>query len=259
MLSSSSSSSSSRSSSHPSRSRRVIVGLLLLTAVACGGGVATIDGTSSSGGSSSSSSGGSSGTSGTTSPTGTSTTIPTTTSTTTSGRVPKLHRAVAKACDGVRPNNEPVGIPDAGPATPNGYVSCYHNAECTAGKNGRCIGNGHDGWYCTYDACQSDDECGGKSGGTICECEGGFRSDYNTCVPSNCHVDKDCGGNGYCSPTLGSCGHYSKTAGYYCHTPQDECIDDEDCTGQGQFGAKPYCRYEETVGHWKCSTQECAG
>lgn len=153
-----------------------------------------------------------------------------------------------------------MGVPDAGPANPNGYVSCYHNAECTAGKNGRCIGNGHDGWYCTYDACQSDDDCGGKSGGTVCECEGGFRSDYNTCVPSNCHVDKDCGGgNGYCSPTLGTCGHYAKTAGYYCHTSQDECVDDEDCAGQGQLGEKPYCRYEETVGHWKCSTQECAG
>lgn len=81
---------------------------------------------------------------------------------------------------------------------------------------------------------------------------------------NGCHVDADCKsvaglGGGYCSPTLGSCGHYSKAVGYYCHTAEDECIDDEDCKIDGQLGARPYCKFEQSIGHWKCSNQECAG
>jgi hypothetical protein len=111
--------------------------------------------------------------------------------------------------------------------------------------------------------CRTDEACGA---GKACECEGGFRSDNNVCVEAGCRVDSDCapvnaacGAAGHCSPSLGSCGHYTKTVGYYCHTPKDECIDDADCSGQGSFGGKPYCKFEPSVGHWKCSTQECAG
>jgi hypothetical protein len=236
--------------------RKQVVGLMLLgIVVACGGSVTTIDGDNqnSTSGSSSSSSGS------TGSPTSTATTTPTTTSTVIGSRVPKQHRAVATACDNVRSNGGPFGAPDGG-APP---TSCSSHAQCTQGKNGRCVGNGHDGWYCTYDICFADSDCGGGSG--VCNCEGGFRSDHNVCLSTNgCHVDADCKtvsrlGGGYCSPTLGSCGHYDKAVGYHCHTAEDECIDDEDCKGDGQFGARPYCKFDQTIGHWKCSNQECAG
>ena len=200
----------------------------------------------------------------TTAPTGTTTTTPTATTTSTTEtpstcNAPENHRAAPKACDGTRPL-EPVSLP---PGSTHPHVKCTTHEECTAGKNGRCLGNNHDGWQCTYDACETDADCSG--GAKLCECEGGFRSDHNVCLTAECHVDADCAptsaacGTGFCSPSLGSCGHYTKAVGYFCHTAKDECTNDSDCEGRGQFGQKPYCKFEPSVGFWKCSTQECAG
>lgn len=165
-------------------------------------------------------------------------------------RVPKSHRPVAVRCDSVRPSIDP-NVPDSGAG------NCNEHADCTAGVNGRCDGNSHDGWNCTYDECTTDDDCGAGAG--ICSCEGAFRADANRCLSTNgCRVDSDCGGGaGFCSPTLGGCGHFDKTVGYFCHTPQDECVDDADCGGPGAPGS--YCAYDKTVARWKCSSAECAG
>ncbi len=166
-----------------------------------------------------------------------------------STRVPVGHRATATACDPVRPSSDP-NVPDAsGPP-----VACHAHADCTAGRNGRCTGNGHDGWRCTYDECANDTEC---SGGKVCGCDLGFRSGADVCLTANCRVDGDCGTNGYCSPSLGSCGDYSGVVAYYCHTATDECIDDADCTAT--TGGRGYCAFESSVGHWKCSFSHCAG
>ncbi|HKU40744.1 MAG TPA: hypothetical protein VJR89_21435, partial [Polyangiales bacterium] len=54
--------------------------------------------------------------------------------------------------------------------------------------------------------------------------------DNNRCLAGNCRVDADCGQSGYCSPSFGSCGSLDGVVAYYCHTCQDECIDDEDCS-----------------------------
>jgi len=157
-------------------------------------------------------------------------------------RIPKNHRAVATTCDDVRATIDP----NVGTGPP---ASCKAHEECTEGVNGRCSGNSHDGWQCTYDLCKDDAGCGTG----VCACEGGFRSDNNICLKSSCRVDADCGTNGFCSPSLGDCGHYVSFVTYACHTPKDECVDDEDCKDGG------YCAFEETVGHWKCSTSECLG
>jgi hypothetical protein len=140
---------------------------------------------------------------------------------------------------------------------------CHSDAECTEGENGRCGGNGHDGYRCTYDNCFADSDCSGAASGEarVCGCEGGFRSENNVCLVGNCQLDADCGQGGYCSPSLGNCGNYAKTVGYFCHTPDDECIDDADCDalpGAGTFGA-PYCAFMPTIGHWKCSNTHCVG
>ncbi len=182
--------------------------------------------------------------------------IPDSATPTDAGRAPKLHRATATACSETRATRPDPETPEAGGGPP---VDCRTHAECTSGRNGRCDGNGHDGWRCTYDVCTSDAQCGGAFG--VCACNGGFRSDNHVCLTtSNCRVDRDCGGGaGYCSPSLGSCGHYTPFVGYFCHTPADTCVDDEDCTGQGQFGQKPYCAFDPKLGHFACSTQECAG
>jgi hypothetical protein len=169
-------------------------------------------------------------------------------------REPEKHRASATACDHTRATNDP-GAPADGDAN---YVRCHSHADCTEGDNGRCSGNGHDGWQCTYDNCFADSDCSSAASGEpqLCQCEGGFRSDNNVCLPGDCRVDADCGEAGYCSPSLGPCGNYTKVAAYYCHTPDDECTDDSDC---GASGASAYCAFAPTVGRWRCSTVHCVG
>ena len=166
------------------------------------------------------------------------------------GRVPERHRATATQCDGERPYLDP-GVPPDGEGPP---VSCRTHEECTDGTNGRCGGNGHDGWYCTYDQCTTDSECDGK----VCECEGGFRSDADVCLrEGNCLVDADCGVGGYCSPSFGDCGSYMGVVAYFCHTAADECVDDVDCGDEDSWG--PYCAYNRVSGRWTCSESHCAG
>ena len=164
--------------------------------------------------------------------------------------VPLTHRAAAATCDNVRSDVAP-NVPADAP-----QASCTSHDNCTAGDNGRCVGNSHDGWYCTYDECFEDADCAGF----VCECGGGFRADNNVCLrEGNCLTDSDCGPGATCSPTLGDCGNYSGVVGYYCHTAADECVDDRDCVPAGVDGGGGYCAYNKVAGKWMCSTQQCAG
>lgn len=170
-----------------------------------------------------------------------------------SARTPRVHRASGSACPADRPasNCAVTGGPP---------VSCTADTECTSGTNGRCVGNAHDGCRCSYDTCQRDSDC--TSGGPCgCRLSGRGSAGANVCLGGNCATDSQCGPCGFCSPTLGDCGDYTGTIGYYCHTPQDECVDDEDCSAldAGFLGQRPYCRYQPTVGRWTCSNQQCAG
>lgn len=162
---------------------------------------------------------------------------------------PAAHRSAATECDHER---RPGTSPEPGGGPP---ATCTTDADCTDGINGRCNGNGHDGWNCTYDRCFADDEC---SGGGVCECEGGFRSDANVCLPGDCRTDADCA-TGFCSPTLGSCGDYTGTVGWFCHTCEDECVDDSDCAGDGGIFGAPYCAFDPALGHWACANSHCVG
>lgn len=166
-------------------------------------------------------------------------------------RTPKVHRAAAVPCDGARATTDP-NIP-AGPTV---VASCAQHDDCTEGRNGRCTGNYHDGWRCTYDACTVDADCGGIG---VCACEGGPQTDNDVCLVATCRVDADCG-ESFCSPSLGECGAGAKYVTFACHTPEDECIDDEDCVPDPSSpGSVPSCKFEQSVGHWKCSSQACIG
>lgn len=164
------------------------------------------------------------------------------------GRTPTVHRASADACSTAK---APDTSSDAGIAG-----ACHSNADCTMGRNGRCVTGGRVPNQCVYDACYSDSECASSDGTGVCACGGGFGGN-NVCLTSGCRVDGDCGAGGFCSPTLGSCGHVETAQAYYCHTAQDECVDDQDCATDA--APRGYCAYEKTIGHWKCSTSECAG
>jgi hypothetical protein len=77
----------------------------------------------------------------------------------------------------------------------------------------------------------------------------------SVCLPANCRVDADCGPGGYCSAELGGCGTHVGYVGYYCHTPQDECQTDADCTIPGLF-----CVFDMTGKmRWVCGPLDCTG
>lgn len=154
---------------------------------------------------------------------------------------PDPTRPVAVQCSACRP---------PGPGGGSGGT-CVTDADCAdaaMGSNGRCT-FGRIGAFCDYDTCFGDTDC---SVDEICLCDGGTGGG-NVCVSAECHVDADCGPAFGCSPTLGSCGHYTGFVAYRCHRAGDACTTDADCTAPG------YCAFDETAGHWACSTSECAG
>jgi hypothetical protein len=160
---------------------------------------------------------------------------------------PAKHRAAGEVCD----HQRPPGDECAG--------DCYEGAECTddadcgAGENGRCE-SFRGSRQCTVDECFSDGDC---APGTLCGCESAFWSDANTCMPGNCRTDADCGSRGFCSPSFGDCGAYSGVVGYYCHTAQDECTNDEDCIDPSAGAG--YCMYGPVAGRWVCGYGQCVG
>jgi hypothetical protein len=164
------------------------------------------------------------------------------------------HRPVAVSCDHVRPSEVPDGgfgfnIPDGGAAT--GY--CNTDVDCEeadAGTDGRCtMLPSVPVPLCSYDACFSDSDCGDAG---VCACRDPNKGAANTCVPSNCRVDADCGPGVLCSPTLGGCNSFTGVDGYYCHTPNDQCSAPADCfTGS--------CVYDLATARWVCGTLDCAG
>jgi hypothetical protein len=112
---------------------------------------------------------------------------------------------------------------------------------------------------CDYNQCTTDTDCGGST--PVCSCQGqthGYAGSSvgSVCIPGNCNTDADCGAGGFCSPTVSpECGAFYGTQGWYCHTCQDTCINDGDCTQQGTG----YCAYDPAVGHWACGYGICAG
>ena len=178
-------------------------------------------------------------------------------------RVPAKHRAVAEACDHERAPSPPVPPKDA-----TTWYSCQSDADCTEGSNGRCTQGSvridpyiRKSSVCTYDVCFTDDDCSmGAMTRRHCECGGDAG---NKCTGGGCQTDADCPGS-YCSPTFGSCGNLSGVESYQCHTAADECVDDADCVNAGpsSLGQSPYCAFAPAeapaVGHWKCSSRQCA-
>jgi hypothetical protein len=149
-------------------------------------------------------------------------------------------RPVAIQCSPCRPPGEGGG---------SGGGLCATDADCVDGDNGRCS-FGRGGPTCDYDTCFKDEDCGADK---VCLCDGASSGTGggNTCISANCRVDADCGAF-TCSPTLGSCGHYTNFVAYRCHTATDSCATDADC-GVG------YCAFDEVAGNWACSSSECAG
>ena len=192
-------------------------------------------------------------------------------------RIPLLHRPAGSTC----PSERAPGPLQCDCEGSDGGCSCRigecgQDSDCSAGTNGRCLELGPAVYaYCVYDTCFSDSDCPSNQ---PCNCRASA-SDYtaNTCLTgSNCRVDSDCGPSGYCSPSqvgvlcqcscnpvvsdggcyehapdgtwtqvpcsCGDCGH-----GYFCHTPQDTCLNDSDCANGDT------CNYDGLSNTWTCS------
>lgn len=168
------------------------------------------------------------------------------------GHAPDAHRATATPCPSERPPTV-CAHAEAGTPPPNGG-ECNVDSDCTAGRNGRCnVAAPFSGIcsFCSYDQCFSDTDCPGE---TLCECRTGYY-EANTCRVASCHVDADCGERGYCSnsvvplcPSGGAPPTFSE--GYFCHTSQDTCFDDDDCP-KNPGGPFQLCRFA-APGSWQC-------
>lgn len=202
---------------------------------------------------------------------------------------PTLHRPFPTACPAERgaiasdPACEVASDPSCAEA------ACVVDADCTAGPNGRCS-HLHRGpaslrLFCTYDECARDDDC--AEGACACRASASS-SEANDCLsPSECRTDADCGANGFCSPSLVGmgfcacptydlcgdtgphtgctvsidggpptdvpclCGDTCAPPGFYCHTPCDECANDEDCTGRG------FCLFDARERRFACRAAIC--
>jgi hypothetical protein len=160
---------------------------------------------------------------------------------------PVNHRPTPTAC--------PRGVPPATSGDGGAGSYCNTSSQCAyasadGGVDGRCgMHRGFAPGQCTYDTCFADTDC---PAGELCNCDPDFG---DTCVPGNCTVDSDCA-CGFCSPTGDptSClpDFGPPTTGYYCHTPQDDCTNDDQCQGG-------ICGWQPMVGKWACIYAMCAG
>jgi hypothetical protein len=158
------------------------------------------------------------------------------------GRQPQNHRPASQECDRER-----------GPGSLSRTVdnpACRVDSDCTAGENGRCLNAQFQAVpMCSYDLCFSDVTC---ARGGPCSCAPPKSTGNNICLEGNCKTDTDCGPNGFCSPSFGMCGRYSGVTAYYCHSCDDECVEDSDCDRPDA-----YCAYEPSRARWRCSTFSC--
>jgi hypothetical protein len=105
---------------------------------------------------------------------------------------------------------------------------------------------------CEYDSCFADSQCPGED---VCVCGGqaSVGRPPNYCSQGGCRVDSDCGPGGYCSRSYYPCS--GGLAGYYCHTPGDECTSDAQCSS----GLGSVCEWSATSMAWTCVQQTCPG
>jgi hypothetical protein len=175
------------------------------------------------------------------------------------GRAPLTHRDAGTDCP--RDRAEDAGSPPFS-SLPFPGNTCAHNADCTAGQNGRCLSEPNYGapdpvtgqeiayneTYCSYDDCFVDSDCGLR---VPCDCR--IQNIYgapNVCLlGSNCALDSDCQPPGFCSRSYGL--PKEPDYGFFCHTTNDTCIDDVDCPPR--VGDTEYtCRFDSTLARWRC-------
>jgi hypothetical protein len=167
---------------------------------------------------------------------------------------------------GPAPEHRPVAVACAatpGPATPPpdaAPVTCTTNTDCQPEGGAVFARFVCRGGACTADQCLTDDDC---PVGQACGCANqviGLGNRVNSCLPSSCRIDADCGPTGLCSPAHS--GHCGSLSGYHCRKAADACQTNEDCPCAADAGPTlgPNCEYAPEVDRWQClSFTVCGG
>jgi len=172
------------------------------------------------------------------------------------GRTPLRHRPASTACSAERPAATTKSDPWP-------TATCDVDSDCTAGLNGRCwvgvsLGGVDAGAfrYCSYDECRTETDCPSTGTRRVCLCRGPeIPLAPNRCVPAECSTDADCGPGSFCSPSPRDWMYPTYVvAGYFCHTPDDECIDDRDCDPPDAFSR--LCSFDISARRWRCMRGE---
>jgi hypothetical protein len=126
---------------------------------------------------------------------------------------------------------------------------CGSDGDCTAGLNGRC--SFPDGppptcmRFCSYDECPSVWTARPRS-----------RASAGTHLTARMRISASRAATARSTPTADPwvtarledlCDHPM----YFCHTPQDTCTDDSDCTPLNS-GIDQTCNYDSQIGHFAC-------
>lgn len=164
------------------------------------------------------------------------------------------------ACGGATTAGAPSsddGSPTPAAKAAQSVTAKAHRATAEACAAHAPIRAGEPGGPTIKDDCTSDAQCAADP---VCVCNGkntfGEPGAANACRFGNCRVDADCA-TGACSPS-GVFWHDSYACraassvtidGYYCHTREDECINDGDCS------EKPngFCGYDPRLARWTCA------
>ena len=168
----------------------------------------------------------------------------------------------------------------------SGRTGCKSDADCTYGRQGRCVKNPvyspREGYVrreanllagpppppneteCVYDQCEANADCGSHA-----RCSCGEGTNRHACIPlDTCKADGDCGIDGLCACGTdggantctqancrvdadcgagGSCA--SGGSGTYCRTPRDTCRTTQDCESKDDYRV---CEYDRSVRFWQC-------
>lgn len=120
-------------------------------------------------------------------------------------------------------------------------TECHGDADCTQGRNGRCVEIGDhesygptvEGTTCSYDECFVDADCGARG---ECWCATDPRHG-SICLRGECDTDVDCGVGRYCR---------RGRAGKYCRSRLDQCVEETAC------GQDRSCRKNPATGLYEC-------
>lgn len=175
------------------------------------------------------------------------------------------------------------------PGTGSSPEGCKSDAECTQGRDGRCVRAWGEGAEvdapatdarranlfagpppppprskCVYDECTKDKDC---PNGSRCACGSGKGKDRNQCIRTDaCLVDGDCGEGKLChcgqnaAPNAcqpgncrsdADCGN-GFTCETYCHSAKDACRESSDCKAPEHM--IPICMYLEQTRAWGCKS-----